>query len=286
LAGIFLPLAFLAGFVMVLIAVGSIAGFPLFYPAVAVEGTDHFDAISRGYSYIYSRPWHYAWYQIVTGAYGYVCIAVVAIFAVLMCHWGLKVGGAGFQLCGLQHEGEFQRISDASWDTFLAKEEALNTMSSRGWDPVSIVSDPSLYGRLQAISNEIVDVNRSAGDVSGGHVIAGFMVTVWIGLALGLVLGYGVSYFFSQQTMIYYLLRKKVDGIDMTEVYEEPDPDDDGGAGIAEPKAGEKPEEKDKAEDTDKDEEKDKDEDEDEGSSSDKARKSTKAKKVTKRKKS
>ena len=58
--------------------------------------------------------------------------------------------------------------------------------------------------------------------VSGGaRTVAGFIVTLWLSVTLGLSLGYVVSFFFSQQTLIYYILRKKVDGIEMNEVFEE-----------------------------------------------------------------
>jgi hypothetical protein len=50
---------------------------------------------------------------------------------------------------------------------------------------------------------------------------ASFLITFWLAITLGLALGYVVSFFISQQTMIYYILRKKVDGIEMNEVFEE-----------------------------------------------------------------
>ena len=40
-------------------------------------------------------------------------------------------------------------------------------------------------------------------------------------IALGLALGYVPSYILSQQTLIYGLLRTRVDGIEMNEVFEE-----------------------------------------------------------------
>jgi len=40
-------------------------------------------------------------------------------------------------------------------------------------------------------------------------------------LVVGFLLAYAISYFFSAQTMIYLLLRKKVDGIEMNEIFEE-----------------------------------------------------------------
>ncbi len=225
LVTIFLPLAILSGFIMTLITVGTAAGAPLFAPAVAAEGTDSFDAVSRGFSYVYSRPWHYVWYQLVSAAYGYVCIAFVILFAVAMCHLGLKAGEAGFELFGgwlRQDKTEFRDISNASWSIILSGEH--RSMENYAWDPVSVASAPHPYGRLMTLSNQIVGVDfdgSQTDDLPAGHRIGSFLMTIWLVLTLGLALGYVVSYFFSQQTMIYYVLRKKVDGIEMNEVFEE-----------------------------------------------------------------
>ena len=226
LVAILLPLALLSGFIMTLIALGTVAGFPLFAPAVAAEGTDSFDAVSRGFSYVYSRPWHYLGYQVVSAVYGYVCISFVIIFAVLMCHWGIKAGAAGFQVCGLvrtdQHtkQGEFQKIANNAWAQILSEEH--QGMERYRWDPAGIVRGPHPYGRLQTVANEIVDVNYE--DLSPGkdhYAYVSFIIMFWLVITLGLALGYVVSYGISQQTMIYYILRKKVDGIEMNEVFEE-----------------------------------------------------------------
>ncbi len=79
-----LPLAGIGGFIMVLILIGTATGFPLFFPSIAVEGTDSFDAISRGFSYVLSRPWHYLWYWLTTLVYGTICTLFVWFFALLM----------------------------------------------------------------------------------------------------------------------------------------------------------------------------------------------------------
>jgi hypothetical protein len=228
LVAILLPLALLSGFIMTLIALGTIAGLPLFSPAVAAEGTDSFDAVSRGFSYVYSRPWHYLGYQIVSAVYGYVCISFVIVFAVLMCHWGIKAGASGFQLCGLVRtdkntgKGDFDRIANASWATILSdRHEGLGRYR---WDPMGIIRGPHPYGRLQTVANEIVDTDHkdtSTNTARAHHPYVSAVITFWLVITLGLALGYVVSYAISQQTMIYYILRKKVDGIEMNEVFEE-----------------------------------------------------------------
>ncbi|HXX93126.1 MAG TPA: hypothetical protein VEN81_05800 [Planctomycetota bacterium] len=223
-----LPLALLSGFIMTLILVGTFTGMPLFAPAVAAEGTDSFDAVSRGFSYVYSRPWHYLWYQLVTSVYGYICIGFVIVFAIAMCHLGLKTGELGFEVCGAwvpdrakdpNAKSAFHDVAQRSWELILSKDH--QNCAMYGWDPASIVTSPHPYGRLQVIANHIVHPNFSKPSLSGDHNVAAFLITLWLSITLGLALGYVVSYFISQQTMIYYILRKKVDGIEMNEVFEE-----------------------------------------------------------------
>lgn len=51
--------------------------------------------------------------------------------------------------------------------------------------------------------------------------IAAFIMMVWLVLVVGMLLAYIVSYCWSTCTMVYLLMRKKVDDIEMTELYEE-----------------------------------------------------------------
>jgi len=222
LVALLLPLALLSGFIMTLICVGTVTGLPLFAPAVAAEGTDSFDAVSRGFSYVYSRPWHYIWYQLASSVYGYICIGFVILFAIGMCHLGISAGAEGFEVSGLVRKDQFKKIANNSWAMILS-EEHQNCAQYR-WDPLSIASEPHPYGRLQNLSNHIVGVDykdRGLPPDRQAHHFSSFLVTFWLAITLGLALGYVVSFFISQQTMIYYILRKKVDGIEMNEVFEE-----------------------------------------------------------------
>jgi hypothetical protein len=249
LIALLLPLALLSGFIMTLISVGTVTGLPLFLPAVAAEGTDSFDAVSRGFSYVYSRPWHFLGYQGIGAAYGYVSIGFVILFAVLMCHLGLGAGKAGFELCGAWKTAEgkvgFKDVADTSWSLILSEDHKRCDMYR--WDVGSIVATPHPYGRLQVLANQIVAPGPRK-DLSGslGHQLAALGTTLWLVVTLGLALGYVVSYAISQQTMIYYILRKKVDGIEMNEVFEEAEEEKPAAeaAKPAEGAAAPKPEEK------------------------------------------
>ena len=357
LVTLLLPLAILSGFIMTLIALGTVAGAPLFTPAVAAEGTDSFDAVSRGFSYVYSRPWHYIGYQYLSAVYGQVCVAFVVLFAVLMCSVGIRAGAYGFDLFGIWHKGQFHQVAYASWNIVLSKD--LENAPYK-WDAQTLAKEtffierPHPYGRLQQASIclvhpkwsvEMKNVGRGSGlspqertelrdqwqklqagwekekdpkkrrDLQRPHLakihqlavhasamdpefagqlllevdnvhpaymdvekrlgqlgftkhgtqwaaprkypepadytppavnpwgqrIAGYILTVWLVIVLGLALGYPVAYFFSQQTMIYFILRKKVDGIEMNEVFEETEEEEKLPEPIPPPKPAETP---------------------------------------------
>ncbi|HRU07319.1 MAG TPA: hypothetical protein P5137_16255, partial [Candidatus Brocadiia bacterium] len=91
--GVFFPVAIFAGLFFTLILIGWLFGGCMMGPTIMVEGTDAFDAISRSYSYVYQKPWRYIWYTLVGGAYGVVCIAFVALVAMLSIWAPLWVGG-------------------------------------------------------------------------------------------------------------------------------------------------------------------------------------------------
>jgi len=95
------------GFMMALILIGAAAGWPLMYATISTEASDGFDGFSRAYSYVFSRPWHYAWYGIVALAYGSIVITFVWIVASLVhllsataVASGMGVSGAGGMILG------------------------------------------------------------------------------------------------------------------------------------------------------------------------------------------
>ncbi len=203
----FLPLALLSGFLMALIVIGSVFGGPLFHPAVGAEGTDSFDAISRGFSYVYSRPWHYGFYQVVAAVYGAICCAFVAWFGFFMVRLGLGAGRAGMAVFG----------SGADFDRLLPEPiTRLFFGSAAGYS-----GDSWTTGAGRPVSDHLWDLGFL-------EIIASIALLVWLFIVFGMIAGYVVSYLCSSQTLIYFLLRKKVDGIEMVEVFEEKEEGEEG----------------------------------------------------------
>ncbi|MHC4600444.1 MAG: hypothetical protein ACYS47_15730 [Planctomycetota bacterium] len=180
LVGLCSFLAFLGGFVMLLIAIGGVFGWPLMAPAVSAEGTDAFDAVSRAFSYVYSRPWQYAFYWIVSGVYGLFAVGFVWVFTLVMVNL-----------------------------TF----QSAHLWTGRPYDPA-----------IRAI------FSFGEGAPFKGMDVATGIMTVLLGTLVVLIYGLGfsfaVSYFYSARTLMYFILRKRVDNTEMSEVYLEEEEED------------------------------------------------------------
>ena len=182
-------LTLLAGLVMALIFVGGAFSVGLQWPTIAAEGSDAFDAISRSVAYISSRPWRYLFYTVFSAVYGcltFIFVKFVALATLWLTHTAVSCVAWG----GGEHADKLVRLWAAP--TFA------NPWPQTGAD--ALVPNAELL-RAEAF---------------GSVVIAIF---VWI--VLGLMVSYLISFFFSSQTVIYFLLRKIVDATDMEEVYVE-----------------------------------------------------------------
>jgi hypothetical protein len=236
LVGLLFFLTIMAGFVMTLILLGCIGGFNMMYPTIAVEGSDSFDAISRSFSYVYSRPWRTGFYTLVLAVYGAACYLFVRFFAYLLLqiiHVTVDTGMSFFGLIDGSRPGMTKLA--AMWQSPMFTD----------------LTRPILYSRL-----------------SGTEAVAAFIINLWVLLIVGMVLAFIISFYFSGHTVMYYLLRRKVDATDMEDVFveeeEEPllpeQPAEEEGAEEKEEEKSEEaeqgPEEKEGEEEKSKDEEK------------------------------
>ncbi|MBN2210836.1 MAG: hypothetical protein JW709_05515 [Sedimentisphaerales bacterium] len=185
IAGILTGLALLGGFVIALVAIGLMGGFNLMYPAIAVEGSDSFDAISRSFSYLFSRPWRLGFYTLVAWIYGAICYLVVRLFVfvtLLAVHtaagWTMNIDGSSL----IPSRGKL----DAIWP------------APSFWD---------LTGNINWAT------------LGGAETIAAAIIFVWVALLAGCVLAFMLSFFYTAHTTIYFLLRQRVDATDLEDVF-------------------------------------------------------------------
>ena len=179
-----------AGFVMTLVLLGTFGGFNLMYPTIAVEGSDSFDAISRSFSYVYARPWRMLFYTIVAIIYGALCYLFVRLFLWMMLSLTHYFVGAGM----------------------FARAESLAPL----W--------PTIWPGPAAASRLAYDIDFLT--LRWDQDIAAALVAFWVYLVISMLGAFVISFYFTANTIIYYLMRNEVDATEMDDVYLEQSEED------------------------------------------------------------
>jgi hypothetical protein len=204
--GLFAPLMFLIGLIMAVVLVGLV-GWPLMYSTISAEGSDSFDAISRSYSYVYQAPWHYLWYTTVALVYGAVLVFFVGLMGSLTVYagkWGIS-----------QAPGPQSREP-----TYLF----VYAPTSLGWRDLLMYESPDATVVPVARTNGTIGeayapTAKYRSEMSWNNVLGAFLVTIWLWLLFLMVVGFGYSYFWSAATIIYLLMRRKVDDTELDEIH-------------------------------------------------------------------
>ena len=190
--GLALPLSLLMGLICALVFIGGTFSIGLQWPTIAAEGSDSFDAISRSISYISSRPWRYIFYTFFSAAYGcltFVFVKFLTFLTLFITHKGIAV----------------------FWTVFtLGKSDAENKI-------VRLWADPMMSNPWCLTSG----VKQFGAEASAQHLFE-----FWLWIVMALVASFLISFFFTSQTIIYFLLRKLVDATDIEEVYMEESDED------------------------------------------------------------
>jgi hypothetical protein len=164
------------GALIALISIGTVLGFNLMFPAVAYDGSDCFDAISRSLCYVNAKPWRMIIYSIIAAVYGAICYVFVQFVAFLTLWFTHRFLQLGIRNSKLEN----------------------------------IWSGPSLVN--------LVDLpNVSAASTT--ETIAAIIIYIFILAVVLLVVSFLLSYYFSANTIIYSLMRNKVDNTALDDVY-------------------------------------------------------------------
>ncbi len=201
-------LALILGGIATFLLIGWAGGLPLMYPTIAVEGSDSFDAISRSYSYVLTRPWRYSLYSLTAAIYGTICYLFVRLCTYLVLALTHFFVGRGLFGLGLG-TNEAPELAD-------------------GATKMDLLWAAPTFDRL------VGPMNSPA--MSGSEWMASLILHVWVWLAVGMLMAFVLTFVVSSSTTIYYLLRRKVDATDLDDVYVE-EPEEEGPAAVPEPPA-------------------------------------------------
>ncbi|TVM03027.1 MAG: hypothetical protein CV087_07300 [Candidatus Brocadia sp. WS118] len=186
------PFALISGFFMVFIGVIGALGLCFMFPTISAEGSDAFDAMSRAYSYVLSRPKQFLIYCMINVLYGIACFFVIAFVAWFMIRLSFFTVGAGMgQKFSLIQSLLSQKCNIACLGFCSATSPAAETA---------------------AVSLDRWSLKFLAG-----------MLVVYIFLIKMAVWSFLTTYMFSAKTIVYFLLRKEIDSTDVSDVYLEED---------------------------------------------------------------
>ena len=185
-----IPLILVAGIVIALVLVGTVAGFNLMWPAVAYDGSDCFDVISRTFSYIYNKPWSMTLYTLTAAVYGGICYLFVRLFAFLVL-----AGAHAFLRLGI----------------FVNSAEHLDKLAA-------IWPQPEFMDLL---------CSTHAAPAIWSQSLSAFIVNIFVSAVVAILVGFVISFYFSANTIIYALMRKKVDDTPTEAIYVQPHSEED-----------------------------------------------------------
>lgn len=199
LGSVFLGLGLLGGFVAALAVLAMLLGMHLLTPTIAVEGSDAFDAMQRGFGYLVQRPWNVLFYSLcllISGGVAFVMIRAIAMLTLKLTNAAVAAGTGVF--------------GSSAMTESLTKLEAIWRMPA--WSELSLlptVSGPPFWGEF------------GAAPLGAFESAAWLFVSLWVFVVVGLVGAYVVSFYFCGSAEMYLLLRRDVDAVDYDEVYYE-----------------------------------------------------------------
>jgi len=218
--GLGLPLILLGGAIMAVFLIGLV-GYPLMYPTLSVEGdsSDTFDALSRSINYVYQAPWQYIWYWLVAILYGAAVTFFVLFFASLMVYVGKWAVGLPASAVWSDRKPEFLFIyapESFGWKELLLKDSPYEVKHVSAITPLDRKVD------VYVPKNPVLDAENRR-EYYGYNTLGARMVGLWLGLLFLMMLGFSYSFFWTASTVIYFLLRRKIDEAEMDEVFVEED---------------------------------------------------------------
>lgn len=167
------------GVIIVLLAIGVAAGGLLLYPAIAYEGTNGLDSIGRSFSYVLNRPVRMFYYVFMSSIFGTFFYLMLRFMIFIVLRFTYRLLELGMALAG---QGE-------KIERMWVRPDFLNIL------------------------------NKASGAANWSESVASYVIYLFLLILVGFLLAYVISYVLSASTIIYALIRKKVDRVAYDAIY-------------------------------------------------------------------
>lgn len=167
------------GLIIVLLGIGVAAGGLLLYPSIAYEGTNGLDSIGRSFSYVLNRPVRMFYYVFMSSAFGTFFYLILRLMIFIVLRFTYGLLEMGMAMA--HHGDKIGRV----W----VRPEFLNIL------------------------------NKASDAANWSETAASYVIYLFLLIIVGFLLAYIISYVLSAATVIYALMRKKVDHVDYEQVY-------------------------------------------------------------------
>ncbi|MEK7482744.1 MAG: hypothetical protein AABZ60_00275, partial [Planctomycetota bacterium] len=242
-----------------LVSIGAIFGFNLITSAISAEGSDGLEAVISVYNYIYSRPWHFIFYYFLTFLSMTVLCYVSHFFVDFsLSSAGVrtdtikiqKTAGDGGKIVktillpfSFKYEqdpnsGTMRWVRETAKETYYLPSQAADRALPEGGrlyeQGLEVIGEFTLgvpFERPAVNENEGTDKFGELATVTEPFPLSEirtlplkisavvlFGVTI---LVRYFFYGWILAYFFAASTLIYFLLRKEIDGTEYEEIYED-----------------------------------------------------------------
>ena len=195
LAALFMPIGFVLGLLIAFIA-GVICVSLLFVPAVvATTGADAFETIYQQFAIVWNKPWHIVCYEVILFLIKLIFVPIWALFCLV-----------GFSIVALPiaflHPGQMEHITACA-----------NIMLGGAIEKLALLPYINSFGIFN------IGMAMKAPAVFTTTVTAIFLTATLL-MGAGLVIAYLFSIASAGNTVVYTILRKKVDGQDLLKPFD------------------------------------------------------------------
>lgn len=202
LAGVLFVFALLGGLALAVLVFAWALGFPLMWATIATEASDSLDAVTHAFTYVGQRLLNlavYAFGLLLLGAFWFIVFRAVTLLLLKSTH---VVVGSGLSLFGLVNGDYTYSLSklDAMWH--------MPAMADLAFLPQP---GAPLWGAF------------GEAPLGWGETLGAVGIAIWVFSAVGILGAFLVSYYFCGSAEVYLLLRRDVDGTEVTEVFYEED---------------------------------------------------------------